>query len=131
LKVLALDYGSARTGVAVSDPTGTVARPIGVVERAAADEGLRRVVELAENEGVERIVVGLPLTPRGEHGAQAAETEQFVERLRAATELPVESFDERFTTRLARARRTRAPEDAVAAAHLLSSYLTWIARRPA
>jgi putative holliday junction resolvase len=133
VKVLALDYGSARTGVAVSDPTGTVARPLEVVRNAATDAGLARVVELATAEGVERIVVGLPVTLRGERGLQAKETERFVERLRQATELPVESFDERFTSALARqAGETRAGEDAVAAAHLLTSYLQWKASaRPA
>jgi putative holliday junction resolvase len=125
VKVLALDYGSARTGVAVSDPTGTLARPLGVVENAATEPGLARVLELARAEGVERIVVGLPVTLRGERGSQAEETGEFLVRLRAATELPVESFDERFTTVLARGSETRAPEDAVAAAHLLTSYLRW------
>jgi putative holliday junction resolvase len=129
VKVLALDYGSARTGVAVSDPTGTVARPLGVVERAATEEGIARVVELARTEDVERVVVGLPITLRGEHGAQAEETDRFVELLRDALDLPVESFDERFTTKLAQAGDTDAPEDAVAAAHLLSSYLTWKSAR--
>jgi putative holliday junction resolvase len=129
--VLALDYGSARTGVAVSDPTGTVARPLGVVERAASEGGIARLVELAREENVERIVVGLPITLRGEHGAQAEETDRFVELLRAAVDLPVESFDERFTTKLAEAGETRAEQDAVAAAHLLSSYLTWKSARPA
>jgi putative Holliday junction resolvase len=131
VKVLALDYGSARTGVAVSDPTGTVARPLGVVERAASEAGIARLVELVREEEVERIVVGLPITLRGEHGAQAEETERFVELLRAAVDLPVESFDERFTTKLAEAGETRAEQDAVAAAHLLSSYLTWKSARPA
>lgn len=131
MKVLALDYGSARTGVAVSDPTGTVARPLGVVERAASEDGIARLVELAREEDVERIVVGLPITLRGEHGAQAEETDRFVELLRAAVDLPVESFDERFTTKLAEAGETQAEQDAVAAAHLLSSYLTWKSARPA
>jgi putative Holliday junction resolvase len=131
VKVLALDYGSARTGVAVSDPTGTVARPLGVVERASTEDGIARLVELAREEGVESIVVGLPVTLRGEHGAQAEETDRFVELLRAAVDLPVESFDERFTTKLAQADETRAEQDAVAAAHLLSSYLTWKSAHPA
>ena len=130
MKVLALDYGSARTGVAVSDPTGTVARPLDVVERAATGDGIARLLELARREEVEQIVVGLPLTLRGERGAQAEETERFVELLRAATDLPVESFDERFTTSLAERAETRAPNDAVAAAHLLSGYLTWKSARP-
>src|SRR5262249_8881512 len=59
VKVLALDYGSARTGVAVSDPTGTIARPLGVVERAATDAGLARLRELIVEEAPERVVVGL------------------------------------------------------------------------
>jgi len=125
VKVLALDFGSARTGVAVSDPTGSVARPVGVVERAATAGGIARILELVRGEDVELIVVGLPVTLRGERGAQAEETERFVEALRAATELPVESFDERFTTKLAAAGAAKAPEDAVAAAHLLTTYLTW------
>jgi putative pre-16S rRNA nuclease len=131
VKVLALDYGSARTGVAVSDPTGTVARPLAVVEQAATKAGLARLLQLAGEEEVERIVVGLPVTLRGEHGAQAEETDRFVELLRAATDLPVESFDERFTTKLADASEAKAEQDAVAAAHLLSSYLTWKSDRPA
>ena len=125
MKVLALDFGSARTGVAVSDPTGSVARPVGVVESAATAGGIERILELVRGEDVELIIVGLPVTLRGERGAQAEETERFVEALRAATDLPVESFDERFTTKLARAGAAKAPEDAVAAAHLLTSYLTW------
>lgn len=129
MKVLALDFGSARTGVAVSDPTGTVARPVGIVDDAASDRGIARVVELAQQENVELIVVGLPITLRGEHGTQAEETERFVESLRAATDLPVQSFDERFTTKLAGATQTKAPEDAAAAAHLLTSYLTWKSSR--
>ena len=129
MKVLALDYGSARTGVAVSDPTGTLARPVGVVERVGTEAGLAQLVEVIRAENPERIVVGLPLTMRGEHGEQARETEQFVEALRAATAIPVERFDERFTTDLAEQTPSAAPEDARAAAHLLSSYLTWSSGR--
>jgi putative Holliday junction resolvase len=126
VKVVAVDYGAARTGVAVSDATGTVARPVGVVERATSEAGLARLVELIRAEEAERVVVGLPLTLRGERGAQARETETFVEALRAALDVPVESFDERFTTGLAqRVGSGEAPEDARAAAHLLSSYLEW------
>jgi putative Holliday junction resolvase len=131
LKVLALDYGSARTGVAVSDPTGTIARPLGVVERAGTDAGLQRLAELVREEAAERVVVGLPLTLRGEHGAQARETDAFVESLRAALDVPVESYDERFTTGLAASVGSdEAPEDARAAAHLLSSYLAWSSAGP-
>jgi len=126
VKVLALDYGSARTGVAVSDPTGSIARPLGIVERAALQPGLARLAQLVVAEGAERVVVGLPLTLRGERGAQALETERFVEALRGALSVPVETFDERFTTSLAnQSPAGSAPEDARAAAHLLSGYLEW------
>lgn len=126
MKVLALDFGSARTGVAVSDPTGTIARPIGVVERAATEDGLARLVALVRAEQVDRVVVGLPLTLAGDHGQQAKETEGFVEALQAAVDVPVERFDERFTTDLAeQVPSATAPKDARAAAHLLSSYLSW------
>ena len=130
MKVLALDYGSARTGVAVSDPTGTVARPLEVIDRVDGEAGMARLAELVSSEAVERVVVGLPVTLRGERGAQAGETDRFVERLRAALDVPVETFDERFTTTLARSSETSAAEDAAAAAHLLSSYLTWQTARP-
>ncbi|MFN2470140.1 MAG: Holliday junction resolvase RuvX [Gaiellaceae bacterium] len=121
MKVLALDYGPARTGVAVSDPTGTVARPLEVVQRASSEAGLARLVELVQREGAERIVVGLPLTLSGEVGEQARETQRFLESLRSAVSVPVEMYDERFTTKLAGA----GGDDARAAAFLLSGYLQW------
>ncbi len=125
MKVLALDYGTARTGVAVSDPTGTLARPLCVVEGAASDPGLSKLAALIAEERAERVVVGLPLTLRGERGAQAAETERFVDGLRALTDIPVETYDERFTTTLAeRGSGGATPADARAAAHLLEDYLT-------
>lgn len=130
MKVLALDYGSARTGVAVSDPTGTLARPLGVVERVRTPAGLQRLVELIRSEGAERVVVGLPLTLRGERGEQALETDAFVGALRAAVDVPIEAFDERFTTDLAEQDpgAPNLPPDARAAAHLLTSYLAWSSR---
>ncbi|MDQ3671217.1 MAG: Holliday junction resolvase RuvX [Actinomycetota bacterium] len=124
MKVLALDYGAARTGVAVSDVTGTIARPLEVVERAATRDGLARLCELVAEHRAERVVVGLPLTLRGEEGRQALETEEFVKALRALLDVPVESYDERFTTTLAAGASGNAPEDARAAAHLLEGYLT-------
>lgn len=122
MKVLALDYGAARTGVAVSDPTGTLARPLRTVERAAGKDGLTEVAEIVRAEHIERVVVGLPLTLRGERGEQAQETERFAEALEAILDVPVERFDERFTTTLA---GPGSGEDARAAAHLLTSYLEW------
>ena len=120
---MALDYGSARTGVAVSDQTGTLARPLGVVEKAAAENGLAELARLAREEEVERVVVGLPLTLRGTRGEQATETERFVEALRSVLDVPVELFVDRFATDLSQQTAGTAPEDALAAAHLLSGWL--------
>lgn len=126
MKVLALDYGAARTGVAVSDPTGTLARPLRVVERAASEIGMKELAELVRAEEVERVVVGLPLTLRGERGEQAEETERFAQALESVLDVPVERYDERFTTTLA---GPGGDEDARAAAHLLTSYLEWSKNR--
>ena len=131
MKVMALDYGSARTGVAVSDPTGIIARPLCVVERVRSDAGLAELVRLVGEEQPEQVIVGLPLTLRGQHGEQARETEQFADRLRALLEVPVLLFDERFTTDLAQQTPSDSSLDARAAAHLLSGYLAWSSGAPA
>jgi putative Holliday junction resolvase len=123
MKVMALDYGSARTGVAVSDPTGTLARPLGVVRQVRDSDGFERLIEVIDIEQPEEIVVGLPLTLRGEHGQQAQETAEFVDALRDAVEVPVKTYDERFTSVLGEG------DDAKAAAHLLESYLEWRGNR--
>jgi len=128
VRVLALDYGSARTGVAVSDVSGTLARPVCVVRKAATDAGLAEVARLVTEHEAERVVVGLPLTLRGEHGKQAVETELFVTALRALVAVPIETADERFTTALAQRLGGSAPEDAVAAALLLQGWLDREAR---
>ncbi len=123
MKVLALDYGAARTGVAVSDATGTIARPLCVVKRAASEEGLAELRALVQEHEVECVIVGMPLTLRGERGAQAVETDAFVSALREAVDVTVETYDERFTTALAARGGGESDEDARAAAHLLESYL--------
>ena len=128
MRVLALDYGAARTGVAVSDASGTLALPVCVVKRAATEAGLAEVARLVAEHEVEQVVVGLPLTLRGEHGKQAAETEVFVTALRALVAVPVETADERFTTALAVRFGGNAPQDAAAAAHLLQGWLDREAR---
>ncbi|HVW87976.1 MAG TPA: Holliday junction resolvase RuvX [Gaiellaceae bacterium] len=120
--MLALDFGSARTGVAVSDPSGTLARPVTIVERAATDDGFARLLAVIGAEEPELVVVGMPLTLRGEHGEQARVTAAFVDRLRSALGVPVETYDERFTSVLA------GGDDAKAAAHLLEGYLQWQTR---
>lgn len=131
MKVMALDYGSARTGVAVSDPTGTIARPLCVVERAHTDPGLEQLSALVRDEQVDEVVVGLPLTLRGDHGEQARASEQFAARLRKRLDVPVVLFDERFTTDLAQQTPSDGELDARAAAHLLSGYLAWSTGAPA
>lgn len=128
MRVLALDYGSARTGVAVSDPTGTIATPVGVVAAAGSPAGLARIADLVRAHDAERVVVGLPITLRGERGHQALETEAFVDALRAAVAVPVETYDERFTTALAHGDGPGGDLDARAAAHLLTGYLARHAR---
>lgn len=125
MKVVALDYGAARTGVAVSDATGTIARPLSVVERAATPDGLERIRELVVEHEAELVVVGLPLTLKGERGGQALETAEFVSALADVLEVAVETYDERFTTALAARTTGDFPEDARAAAYLLDSYLAW------
>jgi putative transcription antitermination factor YqgF len=122
VRVLALDFGRARTGVAVSDPTGELARPLTVVEAAGSSSGIAQLAAIVAEHDAEKVVVGLPLTLKGERGEQARETERFVEALRARLEVPVELFDERFTSTLAEG------DDAKAAAHLLSDYLAWSRR---
>jgi putative Holliday junction resolvase len=131
MKVMALDFGNSRTGVAVSDPTGVIARPLCVVERAASENGLAELVRLVADEHPEQVVVGHPLTLRGERGQQARITEQFAASLRERLEVPVILFDERFTTDLAQQTPSETAEDARAAAHLLSSYLAWSSAAPA
>jgi len=124
-RVLALDYGSARCGVAVSDPTGTLASPLPVVERPATRKGLGRVVGLVRELGASRVVVGLPLGLSGEDTAQTVETREFAARLgeRLGGRIPVELYDERFTTRMAERFGGEGDEDSRAAAHLLEGWL--------
>lgn len=121
--MLALDYGSARCGCALSDPTGTLASPLEAVERPASEAGLEALARLVRDHEAERVVVGLPVTLSGREGAQAAETRAFVERLRAVLDVPVETWDERFTTRMAQSTPGRHAEDSRAAAHLLQGWL--------
>ncbi len=122
-RVLALDYGRARCGCAVSDPTGVLATPLAAVPTPATRRGLGKLRALVAELGAERVVVGLPLSLSGADSAQTAETRAFVQQLQTALPVPVELYDERFTTRLAERVGGRADEDSRAAAHLLDSWL--------
>jgi len=131
-RVLALDLGARRIGVALSDPGGVIAQPHGVIERRGLRETLEHVAALVAAHGVARVVVGEPLTLAGHAGRQAAAAARFVRALQARVPVPVERVDERLSTAAAerallaggasRARR-RATRDAVAAALILQTYL--------
>lgn len=122
MRVLAIDHGAARCGCAVCDPTGTIARPLEPI----SPPDPAAVARLAAELGAELVVVGLPVSLDGTEGAQAAEARAFAEAVAAAGDVPVETYDERLTTRMAAASRragSSAAEDSLAAAHLLDSWL--------
>jgi putative Holliday junction resolvase len=126
MRVLALDYGSARCGVAVSDPTGVLATPLDVVTQPDTRRGLQRLATVVRETGAERVVVGLPLSLSGGDSAQTAEARAFAAKLAERLDVPVELYDERFTTTLAAragAPDARAAEDSRAAAVLLEGWL--------
>jgi putative Holliday junction resolvase len=124
MRVLALDYGAARCGAALSDPTGVLATPIDPVLLPGSRRGFGRLRALVQETGAERVVVGLPLTLSGSDSDQTRETRAFAQRLQNAIAVPVELYDERFTTRLAQRDGGSANEDSRAAAHLLSDWLS-------
>jgi putative pre-16S rRNA nuclease len=128
MRVLALDYGSARCGCAVSDPTGVLATPLAPINSPASRRGVGRLRALVSELDAELVLVGLPLSLSGGDSAQTAETRAFAATLERSLPVPVELYDERFTTRLAERSGGRADEDSRAAAHLLES---WLARRQA
>jgi len=125
MRVLALDYGSARCGAALSDPTGTLATPVEPLLRPDTRKGLNRVVELVERSHAELVVIGLPLSLSGEDSRQTSRSREFAARLASLIRVPVELADERFTTKTARELGGSAAEDSRAAAVLLES---WLAR---
>ena len=126
MRVLALDYGSARCGAAVCDPTETIVTPIEPIAAAGTRAGLAAIAALVADREVACIVVGLPLSLKGTDTAQTAETRAFAQRLarRLRDGVPIELHDERLTTRLAqRDPSRRTSEDSRAAAHLLEHWL--------
>jgi putative Holliday junction resolvase len=129
-RILALDFGEARCGCALSDPTGTLATPLEAVEQPGTRRGLGRIADLVEDRDVERVVIGLPLTLSGEEGHQARATREFASRLAELVDVPIELHDERLTTRQAERVGGGADADSRAAAHLLVSYLAATGRTP-
>lgn len=138
MRILALDVGDRRIGIAVSDPTGLIARPLRVLERRSKKEDFAVIAALVAEYGAERVVVGRPLTPRGREGRQARRVAGYARALAEALPVPVELWDERYTTvaaeeilretRKPSARREKRDLDAVAAAVLLQDYLSAHAR---
>lgn len=121
MRILALDHGLARVGAAICDPSETLARPLEVIEPEAA-----AVAALVEREEAELVVVGLPVSLGGEEGEQARIAREFADGLAVELPVPVDTYDERLTTRLAAGSArsgARAASDSLAAAHLLESYL--------
>jgi putative Holliday junction resolvase len=122
MRVLAIDHGNARAGVAVCDPTETITRPLDVIEPPDPAAAAR----VAAEQGAELIVVGLPVSLDGSEGEQAALARAFAAGLARETDVPVETYDERLTTRMAsetaRTGAAAAP-DSIAAAHLLDGFL--------
>ena len=133
MRAIGIDLGTRRVGVAVSDATGTLATPLMVLERSgdqAADH--RRLAELVAEEGAERVVVGLPLSLDGRAGPAATAAAAEAEALAAVVGVPVETFDERLSTKSAaqalhtagrRSRQQRAVIDKAAAAVILQAWL--------
>lgn len=122
MRVLAIDHGSVRCGCALSDPSGTVVRPIETISPPDASS----VAALVAEHEVGLVVVGLPISLDGSEGAQAADARRFAALVAGLVAVPVETYDERLTTRMAAASQkagSRASRDSLAAAHLLDSYL--------
>jgi putative Holliday junction resolvase len=127
MRVLALDFGSARCGCAISDPTGTVATPLPAVERPGSAAGLRRIAGLVREHAAAAVVVGLPMTLAGGESDQTRAAREFAAVLAdAVAPVPVELYDERLTTAQAQRAGGEADEDSRAAAHLLEA---WLAHR--
>jgi putative holliday junction resolvase len=133
VRVIAFDIGTVRVGVAVSDEAGIIASPAGVVSRSDdAQEDAGRLAEIARSRGAERIVIGMPISLRGEREIAAQQMEQFAALLREAAEVEVVEWDERMTTAIAERAmiegdvsrmERRGKIDQVAAAVLLQGYL--------
>lgn len=133
--VMGLDVGRRRIGIAVSDPTGFLARGVEVLQRTALADDLARICTLVESLAVERVVVGHPISLSGEPGPQALDAERFAESLREMSPVPVELWDERLSTleadrRMQEAgvssRKRRQRVDMAAATLILQSYLDYL-----
>ena len=134
MRVLAIDPGSVRLGLALSDPSGTIAQPLSVLSRRSEREDLEALTKLVEQHHIDAIVIGLPRTMDGRLEAAAKEAQQFGQRVGEATKRPVAYWDERLTTVAAerylieqgkRRGKRRQEIDRMAATLLLQGYLDY------
>ncbi|MHB9148802.1 MAG: Holliday junction resolvase RuvX [Thermoleophilia bacterium] len=124
MRFLGVDVGQARTGLALSDPVGITCRPLDIVHERDPEAVITAILVVAEREGVGTIVVGLPRPLSGGSNEQLKTVEDFVERLAARSPRPVNTWDERFTSKLARVGKAKGQAvDSVAACHMLQGYL--------
>ncbi|MFO3796486.1 MAG: Holliday junction resolvase RuvX [Anaerolineales bacterium] len=132
MRVLAIDHGEKRLGIAISDPTGTIARPLTVIQHTSRDADVAQVLALVQEYQVEWIVIGISLDDQGQPNLAGRRALNFAQALRERTHVPVEVWDEAFSTQEARAARIqvgarrkkrRGHLDEWAAAMILQSYL--------
>ena len=138
-RVLAIDYGRRRIGLAISDPTGTIATGLPTLEIKGSSDAVRRIAAARTELEYDRIVIGLPLRTSGEAGEMAGEVLSFAEKLRAATGVPVQTIDERFTSHEAlrmlhqsgrKLKGNKGHVDRLAAEVLLRHYLETMPHEP-
>lgn len=125
-RILALDFGRAHTGAAISDPTGSIVRPLEDITDAVTPDGINKIVSMVDKEGVGTVVVGMPVSLTGTMGGQAHETNEFISALKARLPVPVKTWDERFTSKIARAkcRFSSASPHSLAACVILEDFLS-------
>lgn len=129
MRYLGVDLGDARTGLALSDPVGVTCAPLAVIHERDRSRLCEKIAEFAKENGVGRIVVGLPRSLSGGTNPQSESVWAFVEQLRQCLDIEVATWDERFTSRLAQAGRPKGTDlDAVAACYMLQNYLDALAR---
>ncbi len=132
MRILGLDIGDRRIGVALSDPGGILATPLTILESRNADKNIEAIIALLKQHEVGQIIAGMPLSMDGSIGLQAEKVQAFVEKLKQQTNIPVVLRDERLTTYSAQVlmrearpekKKKKSRDDAIAAALILQGYL--------
>lgn len=131
MRVLAIDHGDVRIGLAISDEGGMIARPLQIIKHTAKKDDAEKIARIAIENNVEKIVIGLPTDSEGKIGHQANKVQRWAEALKEATTIPIEFWDETFTSEQAesfRRRKRGEPVDDKAAAFILQNYLDSLLR---